>query len=181
MVAMRMSDVNGNEILATLGEPIDQILRMLDGQERINEDGIVFAVNQRNGVGNPGQIFRAWRKSLVYTRTLLCQDLPIQVRHKIVPPRDRTAVYSTSGISKSFLVKNSTRPVATAPGFLPGMSWPAHGIDTVSISGIHCCSRLAPSENTGSVSLPRIDSTGCRISFRPSVVIFQCCMAPSST
>src|SRR5215475_2978090 len=84
MVAMRMSDVNGNEILATLGEPIDQILRMLDGQKRINEDGIVFAVNQRNGVGNPGQIFRAWRKSLSYTRTLLCQDLPIQVRHKIV-------------------------------------------------------------------------------------------------
>src|SRR5262249_21667776 len=86
MVAMRMSDVNGNEILATLGEPIDQILRMLDGQKRINEDGIVFAMNQRNGVGNPGQIFRAWRKSLSYTRTLLCQDLPIQVRHQIVPP-----------------------------------------------------------------------------------------------
>src|SRR5262249_46781623 len=95
--------------------------------------------------------------------------------------RDRTAVYSTSGISKSFLVKNSTRPVATAAGFLPGKSWLARGIDTVSISGIHCCSSSAPSKNTGNVSLPRIDSTGCRISFRPSVVIFQCCMAPSST
>src|SRR5262249_51515913 len=95
--------------------------------------------------------------------------------------RDRTAVYSTSGISKSFLVKNSMRPVATAAGFLPGKSWLAHGIDTVSISGIHCCSRSATSKNTGNVSLPRIDSTGCRISFRPSVVIFQRCMAPSST
>src|SRR5262249_4026572 len=40
--------------------------------------------------------------------------------------RDRTAVYSTSGISKSFLVKNSTRPVATAAGFLPGKTWLAH-------------------------------------------------------
>ena len=59
---MRMSDVNRNEILANLGEPVDQILRMLDGQKRIHEDGIVFAVNQRHGVGNPGQIFRAWRK-----------------------------------------------------------------------------------------------------------------------
>src|SRR5215469_5488152 len=86
MVAMRMSDVNTNEILATLGEPVEQILRMLDGQKRINEDGIVFTVNQRNGVGNPGQIFRAWRKSLSDARTLLRQDLPIQVRHKIVPP-----------------------------------------------------------------------------------------------
>ena len=94
---------------------------------------------------------------------------------------DERAAYSTSGISKSFLVKNSTRPVATAAGFLPGKSWLAHGIDTVSISGIHCCSRSAPSKNTGNVSLPRIDSTGCRISFRPSVEIFQCCMAPSST
>src|SRR5499425_876690 len=95
--------------------------------------------------------------------------------------RDGTAVYSTSGISKSFLVKNSTRPVATAAGFLPGKSWLVHGTDTVSIFGIHCCSRSAPSKNTGNVSLPRIDSTGCRISFRPSVEIFQCCMAPSST
>src|SRR5262245_10170506 len=94
---------------------------------------------------------------------------------------DPIAVYSTSGISKSFLVKNSTRPVATAAGFLPGKSWLAHGIDTVSISGIHCCSRSATSKNTGNVSLPRIDSTGIRISFRPSVVIFQCSMAPSST
>src|SRR5215469_15742081 len=75
--------------------------------------------------------------------------------------RDRTAVYSTSGISKSFLVRNSTRPVATAAGFLPGKSWLARGIDTVSISGIHCCSRWATSKNTGNVSLPRIDSTGC--------------------
>src|SRR5262249_3838752 len=86
MVTMRMSNVNGNEILATLGEPIDEILRMLDGQKRINEDGIVFAVNQRNCVGNPGQIFRAWRKPLSYAMTLLCQDLPIQFRHKIFPP-----------------------------------------------------------------------------------------------
>src|SRR5215510_11555087 len=94
---------------------------------------------------------------------------------------DERAAYSTSGISKSFLVKNSTRPVATAAGFLPGKSWLAHGIDTVSIFGIHCCSSSATSKNTGNVSLPRIDSTGCRISFRPSVVIFQRCMAPSST
>ena len=72
---------------------------------------------------------------------------------------DERAAYSTSGISKSFLVKNSTRPVATAAGFLPGKSWLAHGIDTVSIFGIHCCSRSATSKNTGNVSLPRIDST----------------------
>src|SRR5215469_3418036 len=85
MVAMRMSDVNTNEILATLGEPVDQILRMLDGQERINEHGIVFAVNQRNGVGNPGQIISAGRESLSDARALLRQDLPTQVRHKIVP------------------------------------------------------------------------------------------------
>src|SRR5262245_4908042 len=86
-----------------------------------------------------------------------------------------------SDFVEEFLVKNSTRPLATATGFLPGKSWLAHGINTVSIFGIHCWSRSAPSKNTGNVSLPRIDSTGCRISFRPSVEIFQCCMAPSST
>src|SRR5215831_9050691 len=74
---------------------------------------------------------------------------------------DERAAYSTSGISKSFAVKNSTRPVATAAGFLPGKSWLAHGINTVSIFGIHCWSRSAPSKNTGNVLLPRIDSTGC--------------------
>src|SRR5262249_46543424 len=39
--------------------------------------------------------------------------LPLDGHHSHLN-RDRTAVYSTSGISKSFLVKNSTRPVATA-------------------------------------------------------------------
>src|SRR5215469_9904871 len=86
-----------------------------------------------------------------------------------------------SNFVEEFLVKNSTRPLATATGFLPGKSWLAHGINTVSIFGIHCCSRSATSKNTGNVSLPRIDRTGCRISFRSSVEIFQRCMAPSST
>src|SRR5215813_849103 len=100
-------------------------------------------------------------------RSHLNRDEPPFIRHLACP--------------NHYLVKNSTRPAATAAGFLPGKSWLVRGIDTVSIFGIHCCSRSAPSENTGNVSLPRIDSTGCRISFRRSVVISQCCMAPSST
>src|SRR5262245_1649321 len=47
-------------------------------------------------------------------------------------PTPVTATAPEPGISKSFLVKNSTRPVATAPGFLPAKSWLAHGIGTVS-------------------------------------------------
>src|SRR5215467_15189629 len=100
MVGMRMSDVNTNEILATLGEPVDQILRMLDGQKRVNEDGIVFAVNQRNGVGNPGQIIRAWRKSLSDARTLLRQDLPLQVRHKIIPQLSSRHLAVSHGVNR---------------------------------------------------------------------------------
>src|SRR5215469_5184581 len=123
--------------------------------------------------------FRSMRQAAGAAHPLTGHTLHLMVSsldgHRSHLNRDRTAVYSTSGISKSFLVKNSTRPVATAAGFLPGKSWLARGIDIVSISGIQCCSRSAPSKNTGNVSLPRIDSTGCRISFRPSVVIFQCC------
>src|SRR5215471_12178944 len=86
--------------------------------------------------------FRSMRQAAGAAHALTGHTLHLMVSsldgHRSHLNRDRTAVYSTSGISKSFLVKNSTRPVATAAGFLPGKSWLAHGIDTVSISGIHC-------------------------------------------
>jgi hypothetical protein len=83
VVAVGMSDVDGCEILATLDEPVNQLLRVLDRQKRIDEDGIAFAINQRDCVRNPGQVFLAWRKSLGDTGTLLGQKLPIPLRHKL--------------------------------------------------------------------------------------------------
>lgn len=79
---MGMGDVDGCEILAALDEPVDQLLRVLDRQKRIDEDGIVFAINQRDSVSNPGQIFLAWRESLSNAGALLGQKLPIQLGHK---------------------------------------------------------------------------------------------------
>src|SRR5215467_562080 len=106
--------------------------------------------------------FRSMRQAAGAAYALTGHTLHLMVSsldgHRSDLHRDRTAVYSTSGISKSFLVKNSTRPLATAAGFIPGKSWLAYGIDTESKSGINCCSRSAPSKNTGKVSLPRIDS-----------------------
>jgi len=55
VVAMGMSDVNGYEILSALDEPVDEFLRMFNGQKRIDKDGIALTMNQCGGVGNPGQ------------------------------------------------------------------------------------------------------------------------------
>src|SRR5262249_35912435 len=104
--------------------------------------------NRSASIASPMAFNSAWTAAAGAAHALTGHTLHLMVSsldgHRSHLNRDRTAVYSTSGISKSFLVKNSTRPVATAAGFLPGKSWLAHGIDTVSIFGIHCCSRSAP-------------------------------------
>jgi len=56
MVTVGMSDVNGDEVLAAFRDPVYQFLRMLHGQEGIDEDSVTFPVNERNGIGNPGEI-----------------------------------------------------------------------------------------------------------------------------
>jgi hypothetical protein len=40
-----------------VGDPIQQLLGVLDRQKRIDEDGIAFAVNERDRIGNPSEIF----------------------------------------------------------------------------------------------------------------------------
>ena len=59
MVTVGMGDVNRREVLAALGDPIHQFLRMLLQQKRIDEDGIALAINQRDRIGNPSEIFLA--------------------------------------------------------------------------------------------------------------------------
>jgi len=54
---------------------------MLDGQKRINEDGIAFAVNERDGIGNPSEIFLSGWKTLSNASALLGQKLPLQFIH----------------------------------------------------------------------------------------------------
>jgi len=46
VVTMGMGDVNGDEILATLDDPIQQIPRVLRGQKRINEYGITLLMRE---------------------------------------------------------------------------------------------------------------------------------------
>jgi hypothetical protein len=64
MVTVGMGDVNGCEIFAALGDPIQQLFRMLHRQEGIDEDGIAFARDEDDRVGNPSEIFLAGRKGL---------------------------------------------------------------------------------------------------------------------
>src|SRR4029077_20787349 len=91
MVTVGMGDVNAREIFAALGDPIQQLLRMLDRQKRIDEDGVAFAVNERDRIGNPSQIFFARRKALGRATALLSQKLPIQLTHVIVTFSGTTA------------------------------------------------------------------------------------------
>ena len=46
VVTMGMGDVNGDEILATLDDPIQQLPRVLRGQKRINEYGITLLMRE---------------------------------------------------------------------------------------------------------------------------------------
>src|SRR6478672_5039567 len=91
MVTVGMGDVNAREIFAALGDPIQQLLRMLDRQKRINEDGIAFAVNQRDRIGNPSEIFFARRKALCRATAFLGQKFPVQLTHLILPFSSMTA------------------------------------------------------------------------------------------
>src|SRR6266403_2857222 len=81
MVTVGMGDVNRRSILAALDYPIYQLLGMLHGQKRIDEDGITLAINKCDGIRNPSQIFLARRESLGRATALLCQKLPVQPSH----------------------------------------------------------------------------------------------------
>jgi len=82
MVTVSMGDVNGCEIPAALGDPIYEFLRMLHGQKRVYKDGIAFAVNERDRIGDPSQIFLAGWKALGRTPPFFGQKLLIQLGHK---------------------------------------------------------------------------------------------------
>src|SRR6516225_316820 len=57
---------------------------MLLGQERIDEDGIAFAINKRDGIRDPSKIFLAGRQAVGGASALLGQNLPVQVRHNLL-------------------------------------------------------------------------------------------------
>ena len=47
---------------------------MLLGQKRIDEDGIAFAINEGDSIGNPSEIFLTWRDALGRAIALLGQE-----------------------------------------------------------------------------------------------------------
>src|SRR4029077_12104981 len=85
MVTVGMGDVNGCEILTALGNPIQQLLRMLDRQKRIDKDGVAFAIYERDRIGHPSEILLARRKALRRATALLGQKRPIRLTHVTFP------------------------------------------------------------------------------------------------
>src|SRR5580658_5952756 len=46
VIAVAMGDVYGCEVLTASHDPLNQYVSLLDGEERINKDGVSLAVNQ---------------------------------------------------------------------------------------------------------------------------------------
>src|SRR5215469_7646190 len=87
MVTVGMSDVNGDEVFAAFRDPVYQLLRMFEGQEGVDEDRVTFAVNERDGIGNPGEILFAGWQAFGRATALLRQQLPVQFRHNVLLSR----------------------------------------------------------------------------------------------
>src|SRR4029077_15842809 len=81
MVTGSMGDVNRSQVLAALGDPIYQLLRMLLRQKCIDEDGIALAINERDSIGNPSEIILAGRDALGRATAFLGQKRPVQLSH----------------------------------------------------------------------------------------------------
>src|SRR6267143_365452 len=79
VIAMGVSDVNGDKILAARPDPIHQLARLLRGQERIDEHGITLATNERHRIGYPRKMLLACGDSLGGTATLFGEKLPFQL------------------------------------------------------------------------------------------------------
>ena len=81
---MRMRDVNRRKIFAAPGDPIDEFLRMLRGQERIDKDSMVFAIDECDRIGHPSKMFLSGRQALRRVSALFGQQLPVEVRHRFL-------------------------------------------------------------------------------------------------
>src|SRR5262249_30867546 len=55
MIAMGMREINGGQVLTACRYPVGELLCVLSGQERINQNGISAAIDQRDRIGNPVQ------------------------------------------------------------------------------------------------------------------------------
>ena len=61
---MGVCNVHRRQILAALGKPIQEFPRMFHREKCIDEDRVALAKNERDRIGNPGEIFFAGRESL---------------------------------------------------------------------------------------------------------------------
>lgn len=76
VVTMAVGDVNGDEICATLDDPIHQFSGLLLRQKRIDKNSVALTINERDGIGDPGEIFLARRDALRGAPTSPGQQLP---------------------------------------------------------------------------------------------------------
>src|SRR6266850_920631 len=80
VITMSVGQVDCDEILAVLDDPLRQLPRVLGGQERIDEDGIALAMNEGRCIGHPRKVLPAGGDSLGRAATLPGEKFPFQLR-----------------------------------------------------------------------------------------------------
>jgi hypothetical protein len=78
MIGMGMGDIDRGQALAGRGDPISQFPRLRLREESIDQQGILFAMNQRGRVRHPFQLVFARRRALGRAGAPADEQLPLQ-------------------------------------------------------------------------------------------------------
>jgi hypothetical protein len=71
-----MGDINRGQTLADSGDPVGQLDRLCVGQERVYQQGLPLAVNQRRRIRHPIEVVLAGRTILGCAGALPDEQLP---------------------------------------------------------------------------------------------------------
>ena len=75
---MAVCDVDVGEVPVVCLHPVDKLLILIDGEERVDQHGVTPAEDQRRGVGDPLEIFRARRQVAGETQPPHAQGVELQ-------------------------------------------------------------------------------------------------------
>src|ERR1700676_2874531 len=78
MIAMCVGDVNCSEVLAARDDPVQQGLRLLDGEKGVHHDSVSLAVDECRRICHPHQLFLAGWQITRKARAPYREHIPAQ-------------------------------------------------------------------------------------------------------
>jgi hypothetical protein len=76
VIAVPVGDVDRGQVPAAGDDPVQLSLRLVDGEEGVDEDRIAAAADERRAVRHPGQVLAAGRQVAAQARPLEGENLP---------------------------------------------------------------------------------------------------------